>query len=234
MTFYQELQLSSAGSKQLIKNTQDSKEKRRHILIYNFKVYLVMIFCVAVVTVFSKLLGNNNSGVGVTVLLAVLVLRQADFGIKTSHGLISIMGIYAILIAGPRVSNMVPPVAAFVINVVCIMLLMIMGCHNVIMYNHSTFVLGYLLLQGYDVTGHEYIMRVVGLHAGMLVCLIIFFKNQRNRPYRRTFWDLFKEININSERTRWYIKLTFIVSSAMLIVSLMGLPRAMWIGIACL
>ena len=147
MTFYQELQLSSAGSKQLIKNTQDSKEKRRHILIYNFKVYLVMIFCVAVVTVFSKLLGNNNSVVGVTVLLAVLVLRQADFGIKTSHGLISIMGIYAILIAGPRVSNMVPSVAAFVINIVCIMLLMIMGCHNVIMYNHSTFVLGYLLLQ---------------------------------------------------------------------------------------
>ena len=44
MTFYQELQLSSAGSKQLIKNTQDSKEKRRHIFIYNFKVYLVMIF----------------------------------------------------------------------------------------------------------------------------------------------------------------------------------------------
>ena len=93
-----------------------------------------MIFCVAVVTVFSKLLGNNNSVAGVTVLLAVLVLRQADFGIKTSHGLISIMGIYAILIAGPRVSNMVPPVAAFVINVVCIMLLMIMGCHNVISF----------------------------------------------------------------------------------------------------
>ena len=194
MTFYQELQLSSAGSKQLIKNTQDSKEKRRHIFIYNFKVYLVMIFCVAVVTVFSKLLGNNNSVVGVTVLLAVLVLRQADFGIKTSHGLISIMGIYAILIAGPRVSNMVPPVAAFVINVVCIMLLMIMGCHNVIMYNHSTFVLGYLLLQGYDVTGHEYMMRVVGLLAGMLVCMIIFYKNQRNRPYRST--AVFSELHL--------------------------------------
>ena len=31
MTFYQELQLSSVGSKQLIKNTTDKKEKRRHI-----------------------------------------------------------------------------------------------------------------------------------------------------------------------------------------------------------
>ena len=204
MTFYQELQLSSAGSKQLIKNTKDKDEKRRHILIYNLKVYIVMIFCVAVVTIFSKLTGNNNSVVGVTVLLAVLVLRQADFGIKTSHGLLSIMGIFMILIAGPRLSNMVPAVAAFLINIVCIMLLMIMSCHNVIMYNHSTFVLGYLLLQGYDVTGDEYLLRVAGLVAGMVICMAIFYKNQKNRPYRRTFKDLFLEFNIHSARNRWY------------------------------
>ena len=60
MTFYQELQLSSAGSKQLIKNTTDKKEKWRHILIYNFKVYLVMAFCVAVVTLYTKLTGQEN------------------------------------------------------------------------------------------------------------------------------------------------------------------------------
>ena len=77
MTFYQELQLSSAGSKQLIKNTTDKKEKWRHILIYNFKVYLVMAFCVAVVTLYTKLTGQENSVVGVTVLLALLVLILA-------------------------------------------------------------------------------------------------------------------------------------------------------------
>ena len=47
MTFYQELQLSSTGSKELIKKTTDPKEKRRHILIYNVKVYLVVAFCFA-------------------------------------------------------------------------------------------------------------------------------------------------------------------------------------------
>mgnify|MGYP000784991880 CR=1 FL=1 len=52
MTFYQELQLSSAGSKQLIHKTTNPQEKRRHILVYNFKVYLVMAFCVAVVSLF--------------------------------------------------------------------------------------------------------------------------------------------------------------------------------------
>ncbi len=187
MTFYQELQLSSTGSKQLIRNTTDPKEKRKHILIYNFKVYLVMAFCVAVVCMYSKLTGNDNSVVGVTVLLAVLVLRQADFGIRTSHGLLSIAGIFGILMAGPRLANIVPPVSCVCSECVCILLLMILGCHNVIMYNHSTFVLGYLLLLGYDVTGKQYTFRVIGLLVGMVICMIVFYKNQRNRAYRRTF-----------------------------------------------
>ena len=234
MTFYQELQLSSAGSKQLIKNTTDKKEKRRHILIYNFKVYLVMAFCFVLVTLYSMIFGSDNSVAGVVFLLALLVLRQADFGIRTHHGMLCIVGIFAILIVGPRVSNMVSPWAAFVINIGCIFTLMLLGCHNVIMYNHSTFVLGYLLLLGYDVTGASYIKRVEGLAAGMILCMVIFYKNQKNRPYRRKFSHLFQEFNIHSARSRWYIKLTFIVSSAMLIMSLLGLPRAMWAGIACM
>lgn len=234
MTLYQELQLSSVGSKQLIHSTTDKKEKRRHILIYNFKVYLVMAFCVALVTLYSKLTGNENSVVGVTVLLALLVLRQADFGIQTKHGLISIAGIFMILMVGPRLANILPVFGTFAVNIVCIFPLMILGCHNVIMYNHSTFVLGYLLLYGYDVSGESYRMRVVGLAVGMAVCMAVFYKNQKNRPYRRTFVDLFREFDIHSARNIWYIKLTFIVSSAMLIVTLLGLPRAMWAGIACM
>lgn len=58
--------------------------------------------------------------------------------------------------------------------------------------------------------------------------------NQKNRPYRRTFLDLFREFDLHSARGRWYLRLTLIVSSAMLIMSLLGLPRAMWAGIACM
>ncbi|MDO5305708.1 MAG: FUSC family protein, partial [bacterium] len=61
-----------------------------------------------------------------------------------------------------------------------------------------------------------------------------FYKNQKNRPYRRTFLDLFREFNFRSARNWWYIRLTLIVSTALLIMSLLGLPRAMWAGIACM
>lgn len=234
MTFYQELQLGSAGSKQLIKNTKDPKERRRHILIYNFKVYLVVAFCFVFVTAFSMIFGSENSIVGVVVLLALLVLRQADFGIRTTHGLLSIAGIFLILMTGPRFTNMIPAGWAFLVNIVCILLLMILGCHNVIMSNHSTFVLSYLLLQGYDVSGHDYSMRLIALAVGMVICMGVFYKNQKNRPYHRSFLDLFKEFNIRSARNRWYIKLTFIVSTMLLIMNLLNLPRAMWAGIACM
>lgn len=234
MTFYQELQLSSTGSKELIKKTTDPKEKRRHILIYNVKVYLVVAFCFALVTLFSTVFGSGNSVAGVVVLLALLVLRQADFGIKTTHGLLCIAGIFGILIVGPRLTNTLAPVPAFFMNLVFIMLLMILGCHNVVMSNHSTFVLGYLLLQGYDVTGEEYILRIASLLIGMIICMAVFYKNQKNRPYRRTFLDLFREFNLRSARNWWYVRLTVIVSTALLIMSLLGLPRAMWAGIACM
>ena len=67
-----------------------------------------------------------------------------------------------------------------------------------------------------------------------MICMIVFYKNQRNRAYRRTFLDLFREFDLKSARSRWYVKLTLIVSSAMLFMNLLGLPRAMWAGIACM
>ena len=91
MTLYQELQLNQAGSKQLIRNTQDKKEKARHIAVYLFKILLTLAFCVAFVTVYTKVFGSDNSIVGVVVLLSVMTFRFADFGIHAPHALSSLI-----------------------------------------------------------------------------------------------------------------------------------------------
>ena len=46
--------------------------------------------------------------------------------------------------------------------------------------------------------------------------------------------DIFREFNIHSARNNWYLKLTLTVSTAMLIINLLNIPRAMWVGIACM
>ena len=192
MDFYQQLQLSSIGSKQWIKGAKDSKEKHKRILIYNFKVYLVVAFCFALVTLYSMIFGSQNSVVGVLVLLVLMILRQVDFGIDTKHSIGVIFMIFAILAVGPRLANTVNTVPAFFIHFLCIMAIMILSCHNVIMSNQSTFILGYLLFYGYDVTGHNYVLRCCGLFAGAVICSLVFYKNHRNRTFHRGFYHLFK------------------------------------------
>lgn len=43
MTFYQELQLNQAGSKNLLKKSETVKEKSYHILVYLIKIAVTMV-----------------------------------------------------------------------------------------------------------------------------------------------------------------------------------------------
>lgn len=225
------MQLNSAGSKNLIRSTADPKEKRRWTLVYLAKIFLTVAFCFAFVTVCSLLFGTDNSIAGVVILLCLLTFRQADFGIRSSQGAGVLLLSFAIMIIGPRLANSVPSVLGFFINAVCIFALLFLGCHNIIMCNHFTTVLSYLLLYGYDVTGHTFAVRAAGLLGGGILCAVIFYLKHKKLHYRRTFTDLFREFNPRSLRTQWQIKLAFAAPFVMLIAELLGLPKAMWFGI---
>ena len=45
MTFYQELQLNQAGSKNLLKKSETLKEKLYHMWVYGMKIAVTMAFC---------------------------------------------------------------------------------------------------------------------------------------------------------------------------------------------
>lgn len=232
MTFYQELQLNQAGSKELIRNAQNNRDKLQHTAIYLFKILITMIFCMTFVIAYSQIFGNDNSIVGVVVLLFVLVFRNAHLSLKTSHAIPSLMAIFAILAFGPRLSNSCNMFAELFVNSLCIFLLMFLGCHNVHMFNHSTLVLGYLLLYGYDVSGDLYIKRLIGLTIGALITGIIYYRNHRTKTYETQLSNLLEACHLKSDRTQWQLSLTLAISSILLIARIIHLPRPMWAGIA--
>ncbi len=80
MTFYQELQLNQAGSKNLLKKSETVKEKSYHILVYLVKIAVTMAFCFLFVTIFSILFGNENSIVGVVVYYALWYFGMRIWG----------------------------------------------------------------------------------------------------------------------------------------------------------
>lgn len=234
MTFYQELQLNQAGSKAIIRNSATNREKVRHTWIYLAKIAITMAFCMAFVMGFSAIFGNDNSIAGVVLLLFLMVFKNADFGICTKHSL-AVMGIiFAILMTGPRLANSFGPVGGMFMNIGCIFLLTFLSCHNMLMSNQSTVVLGYLLLYGYDATGKTFAMRSIGLLLGAVATMIVFYRGHRNRSYKRTIKDFFKEFSLHSSRTKWQIALALGVASIMCVTELLHLPRSMWAGIAAM
>lgn len=234
MTFYQELQLNQAGSKNYIAGFEDPKDKAKHIAIYLFKILITNAFCILFMTLFSAIFGKENSIAGLALLMSMMAFRFSDFGIHTSHAVFCVFAVFGLFAIGPKMANLVPAGYAFGINLICIMLLMILGSHNVVMFNHSTFVLSYLLLQGYDVSGDAYKKRLLGLFVGAVITSVILYRNHRKITYKRSLKDLFEEFDLSSTRTRWQIRLTFGVSSALLIASVLGVPKGYWMGIAAM
>lgn len=232
MTIYQALQVNAAGSKALIRQAKDKRERLKWTAVYLCKILLTVVFCFAFVTVFSLVFGSSNSIAGVVVLLTLLAVRQADFGIKVSHGTVNLFFVFVVFTIGPKLTNLVPAVPAFFLNVVFIAVMVVLGCHNVIMYNQFTFVLSYLLLQGYDVSGQDYLTRVYALGFGAVLCCFIFWIKHRKISYKRTWKDMFTEFDIHTQRTKWQIKFVLGISMGMLLASLLHFPRVMWVGIS--
>lgn len=167
--------------KALIRSCTDKKEKMRHTAIYLLKIFITMVFCMAVVIGFSKIFGNDNSIVGVVALLCVMAFRFADFGIRTPHAMGAMAIMFAILTFGPRLANAGGLGQEFLVNTICILILMVLGCHNVVMFNHSTLLLSYLLLYGYDVTGDLYTQRLIAMGICAAATMIVYYRNHRKK-----------------------------------------------------
>ena len=234
MTFYQELQLNQAGSKNLLKKSETTKEKMYHILVYLIKIAVTMVFCFLFVTVFSILFGNENSIVGVVVLLCLMVFRNADLGIHTGQSTMLLAMFFVIMAVCPHLANQLSPVLGMLLNIAALAVLIFLGCHNPFMFNQSTLVLGYLLLYGYDVTGTSYQMRLAGMILGAVLTCFVFYRNHKNRTFKRNLKDLIQEFDITSSRTKWQLCQIICVPIVLCIVELCNMPRAMWAGIAAM
>lgn len=235
MSFYQAMQLGAVNLKPLIKNTEDKKLKQKYITALVLKNILCLLFCIVVVTSFSTIFGNENSVVGVVTALALLTFRFSNLDFDVKQSAFTLFGIFCIFMVGPYLASTSTPIVKFVINFISIMAIVILSCHNVILSNQLILVLSYLLLYGYQVDNiNVYINRVCALALGGIIVAGVFYIKQRKVKFENKFSDIIKDVNFSNDRTKWQLKLTLAVCSGLLIGDLLNLPRAMWIGFACM
>lgn len=232
--FYDVMQLDAANTKQLLSGTEDKKTKRRYYSAFVIKNILCVMFCLFVVVGNVVLFGSENSTAGVVILLAIMSMRQSDLDIRPAQGAAVIIALFGILATFPHFAANLSPLLAALCNLCVITLLVILSCHNIYMFNHTTFVLGYILLMGYDVSGEVLGKRVVALMIGGILVAVIYYIKHRKDTVECGICNLFKDFLVFNERTQWQIKMAVGVTTGMLIGSLVGIPRVMWIGFSCM
>ena len=163
-----------------------------------------------------------------------MVFRNADLGIHTGHSTWLLALFFVIMTVCPHLANQLSPLPALLINIAALAVLILFGCHNPFMFNQSTLVLGYLLLYGYDVSGKSYMLRIAGMAAGAAITCLVFYRNHKNRAYKRNMKAVIQEFDLSSSRTKWQLCQILCVPLVLCIAQLCNMPRAMWAGIAAM
>ena len=77
-------------------------------------------------------------------------------------------------------------------------------------------------------------MRLAAMVVGALLTCLVFFRNHKNRTYKRTIKDIIREFDITSSRTKWQLCQILCVPTVLFIAQVCKMPRAMWAGIAAM
>lgn len=235
MTFYEAMQLGANRLKPLIQETTDEKLKRKYTIAFVVKNFLCLLFCMVIVTTFSVVFGTENSIVGVVTVIALMTFRFSHLDFKVGQSTFALLGIFGIFIISPYIVTIVNPILGLIINFISIMTIVILSCHNVMMANQSTLVLSYLLLYGYRVSNVDnYVNRIFALILGGIIVSTIFYFKHRKMSFKNSFSEIIRDIDFTTERSKWQLKLSLGISTAILIGELLHIPRVMWIGFSCM
>lgn len=193
----------------------------------------LFLFCVFFVKGYVLLFGEENTTTAITILTAMLIFLKNDLDFNLVQAAVSIPIMLVITAVSSKLA-LANPYWGIPINFLSIGLILIVSTHNVHKDNHVPFLLGYIFCQGYDVSGEMFTKRVVSMVIGGIIIAVIYLLVHKKQSFTLKFTDLFKSLNINTQETQWYIKLTCTLTLTMFLGSLVGFSKTMWVSFAVL
>ena len=234
MSFYRDLQLDTAVLKERIRSGAASRQQVYYGTVLTAKAVLTLLFCTGFIVLYSVLFGAENSTAGVAVLLCVLAFQNADFGVSLGDSLKLLVFYFAVIAFLPAAAHLFGPAVGLAMNLTGIFSLYLVGCARVELFNHSTLVLGYLLLYGYEVSGELYLARLMALAVGCVLTCLIFYHKHRRMENAGSIADLLRGFTLKDAQAQWKLQSALAISIAVFVGELLALPRPMWAGIAAM
>ena len=233
MDFYQALQDEPAVLKKKFREAGDKRHKRWLITAMVVRAVLMVIFSVIFISGLAMLFGDDNSNMAVVIFCIFLCLRFVDFDYCMRDALINMAIIFTILYISSVAVQFMPPLAAFVLNLVSMFVILFMACEQPEMGNGGLYMFGYIFLTGTRPDLEVFKARGAMMIFCFAVCGALYFLKHHGKKKEKKFIDVLKNIDMSDERRLWQLRTALGISSFYLFASLLGMERLMWGGFAC-
>jgi membrane spanning protein len=175
--------------------------------------------------------GSNNSLTWVGIIVGIMLYWNLDIGINKKEAPIVILALFIFTGIANRIAEINPVLGIFV-NLISIFLIMCIPSEKPEYKAYIPFILIYIFDQSNIAVGEDFYTRMVSLIVGGIITGVVYYFRHKNLEEGIHISKIMKDIDITSPRFIISIRMAIGVSIAILIGTLLGLQRTMWISMS--
>lgn len=194
---------------------------------------LFMIACIIIsVSLCSAIFGSNNSLTWVGTIVAIMLYWDLNIGINKRQAPIIIFSLFIFTGIANRVAE-INPILGMIINLISIFSITYLLSAKPEYKAYIPLILIYIFGQSNVAIGKDFYTRMISLALGGLITGIVYYFRHRNvKEEFKNIKEHIKDVDITSPRFIISLKMSIGVSIAILIGTLLGIQRTMWISIS--
>lgn len=194
---------------------------------------LFMIACIIIsVSLCSAIFGSNNSLTWVGTIVAIMLYWDLNIGINKRQASIIIFSLFIFTGIANRVAE-INPILGMIINLISIFSITYLLSAKPEYKAYIPLILIYIFDQSNVEIGKDFYTRMISLALGGLITGIVYYFRHRNvKEEFKNIKEHIKDVDITSPRFIISLKMSIGVSIAILIGTLLGIQRTMWISIS--
>lgn len=194
---------------------------------------LFMIACIIIsVSLCSAIFGSNNSLTWVGTIVAIMLYWDLNIGINKRQAPIIIFSLFIFTGIANRVAE-INPILGMIINLISIFSITYLLSSKPEYKAYIPLILIYIFDQSNVAVGKDFYTRMISLALGGLITgIVYYFRHKDLKEEFKSIKEQIKGVDITSPRFIISLRMSIGVSIAILIGTLLGIQRTMWISIS--
>lgn len=233
-TFYQLLQMDARGLWAAIQAAPASHDKARLGFAMALRSILLVAFAILFIGVLTQLFGQNNTGLVVAGFCILLGIKHVPYGFHAADSVIALGLVIGAMILSGTITLVDNSLLSLITNFILVTLILVFVANDPPMGNAGLYIFGYLFVSQTPVTGADLTSRcILGLIIWIMCSAVLVHKHHSKFSDIR-LRDLIENFSLKNPTSIWQLRLAVGVACVLLIGDLLGIPRGVWLGYACM